>query len=230
MVAVGFQVAALGRGSFILVQSLCALSLVFALPLGARFSGQKVGRRSILGAGITVLGIILIVAIGQPQEGSYMPTTSMWLASGIVLSVLIALFYWQANMRRGAIAAVLFGMAAGLGYAYQAAVSKEFVLHLGNGLYGILTTWTTYVLLVAWLAGFILEQSALKSGFLAPGLAACNSTILVTSLILGAILFGETISKGGDRLSPALIGLALAVIGVSLLAFPESRRLEPAVQ
>ena len=45
------QAAALSHGSLTLVQSLQALSLVFALPLGARFTGQRVGRRAIIGAG-----------------------------------------------------------------------------------------------------------------------------------------------------------------------------------
>ena len=61
------QAAALSRGSLAVVQSLCALSLVFALPLGARLTGQHVGRRSIIGASITLIGIITFVAVGQPQ-------------------------------------------------------------------------------------------------------------------------------------------------------------------
>ena len=114
------------------------------------------------------------------------------------------------------------------GYAFQAAVSKEFALYVGNRLGAILSTWTTYILVLAWLAGFTLEQSSLKTGFLAPGLAACNATILVTSVVLGITLFQEMVSRGQGQLPPALIGLALAIIGVMLLAYPESRRrLEP---
>src|SRR5512135_670328 len=43
------QAAALNEGSLAVVQSLCALSLVFALPLGRRITNQQVGRRSIIG-------------------------------------------------------------------------------------------------------------------------------------------------------------------------------------
>jgi drug/metabolite transporter (DMT)-like permease len=230
MLAGVFQVAALGRGSFVVVQSLCSLSLVFALPLGVRFTGQTIGRRSILGAGITLLGIITLVTLGQPQGSSSIPQTGAWLTSGIVLAGLMFLMTRFARGRRGAVAAALFGTAAGLGYAFQAAVSKEFVLHVGESLGAILTTWSTYILLLAWLAGFTLEQSSLKTGFLAPTLAACNATILATSVILGITLFQETISRGQTRLSPALIGLALAIVGVMLLAYPESRRVEAATR
>jgi drug/metabolite transporter (DMT)-like permease len=227
LLAVVLQVAALSRGSFVAVQSLCSLSLVFALPLGVRFSGQHVGRRSILGACITLLGIITLVAFGQPQGGSSMPQTGAWLACGLLLMALMLLLTRFARRGRAAAAAALFGTAAGLGYAFQAAVSKEFVVHIGSGLGAILSTWSTYVLVLAWLAGFILEQSSLKTGFLAPGLAACNATILATSVALGVLLFQETLSRGPERLSPALIGLGVAIAGVMLLAYPESRRLEP---
>jgi hypothetical protein len=44
-----------------LVQSLCALSLVFALPLGARLTNQYIGRRSIIGACATLIGIVLFI-------------------------------------------------------------------------------------------------------------------------------------------------------------------------
>jgi drug/metabolite transporter (DMT)-like permease len=227
LLACVMQVAALNRGSFVVVQSLCSLSLVFALPLGVRFTGQHVGHRSILGACITILGIITFVLFGQPQGSSSMPDTGAWLTSGLVLTALMILLSRFARRQRGAVAATLFGTAAGIGFAFQAAVSKEFVLHVGNGLGAILSTWSTYLLILAWLAGFILEQSSLKTGFLAPTLAACNATILAMSVVLGITLFQETVSRGQARLSPALIGLGLAIIGVLLLAYPESRRVEP---
>jgi hypothetical protein len=49
------------------------------------------------------------------------------------------------------------------------------------------------------------------------------------SVILGVSLFGEMLSKDQRRLSPALLGLALAVIGVALLASPEPEPVEEMV-
>jgi drug/metabolite transporter (DMT)-like permease len=222
------QVMALNRGSFVVVQSLCSLSLVFALPLGARFSGQVVGRRSIIGAGIALLGILTLVILGQPQGSGTVPAGSDWLTIGLIIAALVFVFYRLARNWQGAVAAALFGMAAGLCYAFEAAVSKEFVLHFGAGLQGILFTWSTYVLIGAWFAGFVLEQSWFKTGFLAAGLAACNSISLAASVILGVTLFGEMIARDQTRLPPVALGLALATVGVLLLAFPETRSPEPA--
>ena len=224
------QAAALDRGSLALVQSLCALSLVFALPLGVRLTGQRVGRRSIIGACITLLGIITFVAVGQPQGGTSQPEAAAWWTSGLIIVVLMLLLAWQAQKRRGAVSAALFATAAGLGFAFQAAVTKVFVTQIGYGLGAILTSWTTYALIISALAGFGLQQSALKTGFLAPAMAASNAATLAMSVLLGVTLFQESISQSQGRLSPALIGLALAVIGVALLASPEPGRLEAATE
>ena len=44
------QAMALDRGSLVVVQSLTALSLVLALPLGALLTNQHIGRREVTGA------------------------------------------------------------------------------------------------------------------------------------------------------------------------------------
>ena len=61
-------------------------------------------------------------------------------------------------------------------------------------------------------------------------MAASNASTLAMSVLLGVTLFQESISQSQGRLSPALIGLALAVIGVALLASPEPGRLEAATE
>jgi drug/metabolite transporter (DMT)-like permease len=218
------QAAALDRGSLAVVQSLCALSLVFALPLGVRLTNQRVGRRSIIGACAVLFGIASFVAVGQPQGGTSQPEATAWWTSGLSIVALMLLFAWLANQRRGPMAAALFATSAGLGFAFQAAVTKVFMTQLGYGLGAILTSWTTYALILSALAGFALQQSALKTGFLAPAMAACNASTLAMSVLLGVTLFQETISKGQGRLSPALFGLALAILGVILLASPEPER------
>jgi drug/metabolite transporter (DMT)-like permease len=219
-----FQALALDRGSLAMVQSLCALSLVFALPLGARLTSQQVGRRSIIGASVTLIGIILFVAVGQPQGGTSQPDQTAWWTSLVIIVVLILLLAWLAYGRRGALAAALFATAAGLCYAFQAAVTKVFMTQIGYGVGVLLTSWTTYALILSALIGFVLQQSALKTGFLAPAMAACNASTLAMSVLLGITLYQESISNGQGRLLPALIGLVLSVIGVALLASPESKQ------
>jgi len=221
--AVGWvlQAVALANGSLIVVQSLCALSLVFALPLGAWLTGQVVGRRSIIGAVFVLLGVIGFVFVGQPEGGTDTPSAEAWWAASLVTVAAIVVLAAVGRRRRGPLAATLFAAAAGFGFAFQSAVTKVFVDELGGGLVSVLTMWTTYALIVSALAGFALQRSALKTGFLAPAMAASNATTLVISVVLGVTVFDETLSGGGGRLFPALVGLIGAAFGVVLLATPE---------
>jgi drug/metabolite transporter (DMT)-like permease len=215
------QAVALANGSLVVVQSLCALSLVFALPLGRWLTAQVVGRRSVVGAVLVLGGIIAFVFVGQPEGGTDNPPASAWWSAGLITVAVVLVLAAVGRRRSGPVAASLLAAAAGFGFAFQAAVTKVFVDQLGGGLVGVLTMWTTYALIVSALAGFALQQSALKTGFLAPAMASSNATTLVISVVLGITVFGETLSAGGGRLAPALIGLVVAVVGVLLLATPE---------
>jgi len=220
------QAIALDKGSLMAVQSICTLSLVFALPLGVRLTGQHVGRRSIMGAACALVGIIGFLAFGQPQGGTTQPDPASCAWALVVVGALL-LLAGLARRKTGSVAAALFATSAGICFGLQAAVTKVFVTQVGNGLEAILTTPTTYVLIISALAGFGLQQSALKTGFLAPAMAASNASTLATSVLLGAVLFGETVSSSG-HLPAAVLALALAVFGVVVLATP-SRRPEVSV-
>ena len=123
----------------------------------------------------------------------------------------------------GAAKALTFGSAAGLGLGLQAAVTKTFVTHLGGGLSALLSTWSTYVLIASAITGFVLLQSALKTGVLAPAMASSNSVTLFASVILGIAVYGETLSgPGGVHVGSTFVGLAVAVVGIAFLAGAEA--------
>jgi multidrug transporter EmrE-like cation transporter len=118
----------------------------------------------------------------------------------------------------GVTTALLFGSAAGLGFAFQATVTKEFMATIGNALSNLLSSWEIYALIATAVIGFVLQQSSLKTGLLAPAMASSNSVTLFTSVVLGIVVFGERLSNRSNRLAPAFIGLAVALVGVVLLA------------
>lgn len=67
------QAAALDRGSLVVVQSLTTLSLVIALPLGARFTDQQISGRVKVGALAMVAGIVLFLSVGSPRAARPSP-------------------------------------------------------------------------------------------------------------------------------------------------------------
>jgi drug/metabolite transporter (DMT)-like permease len=217
------QAAALDRAALVVVQSITALSLVFALPLGIKVTHQHVGRREIVGAGLTLAGIVIFLSAGQPQGGSSHAEASTWWTTCLVVFSLVAILFVVGSRFSAAAKALTLGAAAGLGYGLQAAVTKTFVTQIGGGIAGLLTSWSMYVLILSAVTGFVLQQSALKTGVLAPAIASSNSVTLFASVILGITVYGETLSKGGGaHEGSTAVGLVLAIVGVALLAGSES--------
>jgi len=212
------QAAALDRGSLVVVQSLTTLSLVFALPLGAWLTDQHIGRSEVVGALAVVAGIVVFLSAGTPSGGTSNPSATAWWTAIVVSAVLVVGTGVLATKQRGATRAALFGAAAGVSFGLQAGVTKVFVNEIGQGVAHLLATWSTYGLIVSALAGFVLQQSALKTGVLAAAMGANNASTLVWSVVLGFLVFDETMAADAARRFPAWLGLALAVLGVITLA------------
>ena len=212
------QAAALDRGSVVVVQSLTATSLVIALPLGARITNQQMSRRVVIGAVAIIVGIVFFLSVGSPQKGTSHPPPAAWWAAGITGAAIVIILARLGRRHSGASKALLFGSAAGVGFALQATVTKEFMTIVGSGLETLFASWEIYALIGTAVVGFVLQQSALKTGILAPAMASSNAVTLFASVVLGITVFGEKLSNGTDRLAPAFIGLAVALAGVVLLA------------
>ncbi|MBF6557462.1 MAG: DMT family transporter [Acidimicrobiales bacterium] len=212
------QAFALDTGSLIVVQSLTTMSLVIALPLGRRITGQTVTPRVWTGAAAMVAGIVLFLSVGSPTGGTSTPPASAWWSAGLSAIAFVVVLGGLGRRRQGATKALLFGSAAGVAFALQSAVTKIFVTVVGQGLSEVLSSWTIYVLIASALVGFVLQQSALKTGVLAPAMASSNAVTLFGSVAFGASVFGESLSSGGARPTPAVIGLGVALVGIVLLA------------
>lgn len=211
------QAAALDRGSLIVVQSVTALSLVLALPLGVRLTNQQVTARVWLGAVAMVVGIVAFLSVGSPSGGTTTPSAEQWWSAGVVAGTIVVVLVILGRTRVGAPRALLLGCAAGVCYAMQASVTKVFVTILGDGLHAYLTSWTIYVLIASALLGFALQQSALKTGVLAPAMGSSNAVTLFACVLLGITVFDESLQPGHRRW-PAVLGLLVAMAGVALLA------------
>ncbi len=217
------QAMALDRGSLVVVQSLTALSLVIALPLGALLTNQHIGRRELTGATLTLVGIVFFISAGQPQGGTNHPEAAAWWSACLITAALVLGLFVLGRRFTGASKALVFGAAAGLGYGLQAAVTKTFVTEIGSGVLALLWSWSIYVLILSAVSGFALQQSALKTGVLAPAMASSNSVTLFSSVILGIAVYGESLSKTGTGHSGStIIGLVVAVVGIALLAGSEA--------
>jgi drug/metabolite transporter (DMT)-like permease len=218
MVGWVLQAAALDRGSLVVVQALTSLSMVIALPFGAWLTDQAVTGRVWLGAGAMVAGIVLFLSAGAPLGGASSAAASAWWSAAVTGILAVGVLVMLGRHRRGAPRALLLGSAAGVCFALQAAVTKVFVPLVGQGLAAVLTNWSVYALITSALLGFVLQQSALKTGVLAPAMASSNAVTLFASVLFGVIALDESLTTASGRLAPTLIGLFLALAGIALLA------------
>jgi hypothetical protein len=212
------QAIALDKGPLMAVQAITTLSLVIALPFGVWLTHQLIDRMVVWGALAIVVGIVLFLSVGSPKGGTTHPSAQIWWVACLVILVLVLATAGFGRRRQGAARALLFGSAAGFGFALQATVTKTFVTEVGGGALSLFADWSIYVLVVTAVTGFVLQQSALKTGVLAPAMASGNAVSLFGGVVLGAVVYGEKLGRGGGHLVPAIIGLALAVVGIVLLA------------
>jgi drug/metabolite transporter (DMT)-like permease len=222
------QAVALDLGPLMVVQTIVTLSLVIALPFGVWLTRQRVGRREALAALAAVAGISVFIVVGDPATGVATGTRGAWIAAGALVTALIAgLVFAQRTRRPGpAATAVVLGTAAGACFGFQAAATKVFVGVVPDGLAAILGSWSTYALIVSALVGFVLQQSALKTGVLASAMASTNVANMVVSVALGALVFEETLSHEDHRFAVSAAALAVALFAVVTLtraSAPEPR-------
>lgn len=216
------QAGALDRGPLVVVQSLTAMSLVLALPLGIWLTKQHIGPREWLGASAVLVGIMFFLWAGAPSGGTNHPSASVWWGACLGTLVLVGALAALGTRMKGASKALLFGSSAGFGYGLQAAVTKTFVGELGHGALSLLANWSVYVLVVSAVVGFVLQQGALKTGILAPAMASSNALTLFSSVILGIVVYGERLSaNGGGHAASAAVGLLVAIVGIVLLGSAE---------
>lgn len=211
------QVVALAVGSLLVVQAIVVSSFVIALPLGAWLTDQRLGRREILGALTTVAGLVLFLLAGHPTRGTSHVPTLWWVACLVVCAVLLGGLDIASRRVGPAPAAAVLGVAAGVAFGLQGGQVKTLA-HVGGGLVGIMTSWQLYALAAVGIAGFVYQQRGLKAGVLAPNLAASNVATLLTSVVLGVVLFAETLGRGAPGLVLSIPGLVLMAGGIMALA------------
>ncbi len=218
------QVAALDRGSLMTVQAIISLNLVIALPFGTWLTDQLVRRREWAGAAATVVGIVVFLSVGSPSAGTTSVDATTWWVTGLVVLALVAVLALSGSRRRGAPKAALIGAAAGVAYAFQACVTKTFTGVVSGGIDAVLHSWSTYVLIASALIGGVLQQTAFKSGVLAPAISATSAVTLFGSVVLGAVVFDERLAHGDGKLAPAVVGLVVALGGIVVLAGSKAAR------
>jgi drug/metabolite transporter (DMT)-like permease len=212
------QAIALAIGKLVVVQPLLAASMVFALPLGALLSDQRVGRREVLGALAVTGGLTIFMIVSNPAGGRDDASVGGWLVAGGIIAGACAALVMAARGRRPALRAALLGSAAGFALALAAALTKATTDRLDEGLWEVVADWHVYALLVVGYLSLALSQASLQTGVLAPAMATTMSFNPLVSLALGTLLLGEQLHESAAGVVASLLAFAVVVAGITVLA------------
>ncbi len=145
----GFQAAALGFGSVLLVQALMVTSLLFALPISARYAGRRVTRWQWMWAALLAGAVAVIVTVGNPTEGQSRAGLEVWTWVIVVLGPALVLCLIGSRVFAGKpAAAVLLALVSGSLWGLFAVLTKGVVDRLGDGIWALLKTPELYAWVV----------------------------------------------------------------------------------
>lgn len=223
--AFGFiaQAAALGIGRLAVVQPLLVASVVFALPLGARFTGQQIRRVDVGAAILVVAALVAFLTIANPSGGRDDAPLGEWVvAIGACLAACAPLALLG---RRGPAPrrAACLGIATGILFALSAALTKVVVDELDDGIFEIFLSWHLYALVAIGYASMTFNQLALNTGALAPAVATSMAFDPITSVVLGVTLLDESLHTTPLDLIGTVAALGAALAGMALLARSQSQ-------
>lgn len=194
--SIALQVAALGEGSVLLVQALLMSSVLFALPLNARLSHRTVTGGEWVWAALLTAAVVVVVVVGNPQAGHSGASLRTWAVVAIVLGPLLVGCVVAGRIRGGVVAAVLFAFVSGALWGAFAALTKEVVARLGDGLGAVTRAPELYACILVALGGVVWSQAAFRAGPLTASMPTLQVSQPVVAAVLGVVVLGETLNTG----------------------------------
>jgi drug/metabolite transporter (DMT)-like permease len=212
-----FQALALAHGSLLLVQPLLVSSLLFVLPLGARFSNQHVRVRDWYWALVLITALTVFVLVGQPREGHYRPPVPAWSVALIGSVPVVIVCVLAARRMVGRPRAMLLATAVAVLLGMVAVLTKVSTHRLAvRGLHGLLTVPAPYLLVVLAVAVTVLQQSAFHAGALQASVPIMLVGEPVVAVLLGVVILGEhLVVRGAGAL---ILTLAVAAMTAATIA------------
>jgi drug/metabolite transporter (DMT)-like permease len=202
-------------------------TIVFALPLGWLLTNQRVGRREVGGAGVIIVGLGAFAIYGDPAGGKDNAPNDEWAIAIVVLSTICAGLLVLGRHGTPTKVAAVYGTIAGILFGLSAALTKQTIELLHEGVGVMLSHWQCYALAVAGVLGFVLQQVSLGTGRLAPSVATVSVANPVVGVLLGIAIFDERLSRPAWHVLVAVIGLVLALGGAVLISLASKPGPEP---
>jgi drug/metabolite transporter (DMT)-like permease len=209
---------ALTKGEVSLVEPLTATSLLFAMALSRRLTGQRLGRQGWSGVLLLAAGVTAFIVAGQPSGGgAHAGALRHWLVLGIVAGLAV-LLVGAAKRLTPSREATLLALAAGLLYGLQDALTRTTGQLVSDEGIGALTLhWQPYAVAVIGLTGLVLVQSAFETAPLRMSLPALTAAQPLAGIACGVGFLGDQLRVTPGALAWQAAGLAAITFGIVLL-------------
>jgi drug/metabolite transporter (DMT)-like permease len=207
-----FQATALATGPVALVQPIFIIELPLALLIAGLMMRQQLPRRAWVAVGAVTVGLGVSLASAAPSGGVDRASGQLWVLALLATGGFEAFLLVSALRVRGEPRAALLGLAAACGYALTAALMKQAMAALTQGVGAFFTTWQLYATAAAGVGSLFLLQNALQSGTLVASQPMLTIGDALISACYGCLLFSENLRLDW-WLVPELLGLAAIVIG-----------------
>jgi drug/metabolite transporter (DMT)-like permease len=208
-----------GHLALTLYEPLLATSLIFALALAVPISHQRLRATELIGAIILSCGVAALSLSREPgtPHVSFGSFADWPAAAGIAV---IAYCCIHAGHRRsGPTRATLTGVGAGLVFGISDALTRRTVQILdAHSFHGLVASWPPYCLVAAALIANWLMQNAFNAAPLNSSLPAITASEPLAGILLGIVVFGDTIDISVGMLAIQAAGIAALVIGVIMVA------------
>ena len=209
----------IGHAALTLVEPLLTTYLLFALILAVPMSKQAMHWREVSGALILCAGVTLLsLSRSTKPIGLSFGSFSHWPAAAIIAGIAYVAVVAGVS-RRGPARATLIGLAAGLVFGIQDALTRQTLeIMQGHPVSVLLTTWPPYCLLATGIVGLWLMQNAFSAGPLHASLPTIAAGEPVAGIVLGLVVFGDRIQISPGMLAIEAGGIAALIVGVVLVA------------
>jgi len=182
--------------------------------------GERANRREWVGIGAIVLGMLMLTLSVQAgeTEGAFEPGTLLMFSALLMVAGLAPMAVARLNAS-GAAAAILSGVAFGLGALFTKAMTEQFTASAAASLaLRIVSNPYVYGLIVANIVGIVLLQNSFHSarGIIAMPLSGALSNIV--PIAGGMIAFGERLPAGSMAAAMRVGAFALTIAAGALLA------------
>jgi drug/metabolite transporter (DMT)-like permease len=218
----GFQAAALGFGSVLLVQALLVTSLLFALPMSAYFAHRRVSRSQWLWAVLLAGSVAVIVTVGNPTEGHSRAGLELWIWVAAIMGPAWALCVIGARVWSGEpVAAALLALVSGSLWGLFAVLTKGVVGRFEHGIGAVLVSPELYAWALVAVAATVWQQSSFRAGSMAASLPTMTVAEPIVGSVLGIFVLGETLRPGDAGWFVLIVAVAAMVFATAALAHGE---------